>query len=106
VQSDIIEREVSRSPYPVIVCGDLNDVPNSYAYQTVRGDMQDAFLEEGAGLGKSFISGRSKFLTWLPTLRIDYIFMSPVFEVTQFRMVTRKLSDHRGLITDLKLPKN
>jgi endonuclease/exonuclease/phosphatase family metal-dependent hydrolase len=106
VQSDIIEREVSRSPYPVIVCGDLNDVPNSYAYQTVRGDMQDAFLEEGAGLGKSFISGRSKFLTWLPTLRIDYIFMSPVFEVTQFRMVTRKLSDHRGLITDLKLPEN
>lgn len=106
VQSDIIEREVRRSPYPAIVCGDLNDVPNSYAYRTVRGDMQDAFLEKGAGLGKSFISGRSKFLTWLPTLRIDYIFTSPVFEVSQFRMVTRDLSDHRGLITDLKLPEN
>lgn len=106
VQSDIIKREVSRSPYPAIVCGDMNDVPNSYAYQTVRGDMQDAFLEKGAGLGKSFISGRSKFLTWLPTLRIDYIFTDPKLEVNQFRMVTRNLSDHRGLITDLKLPEN
>ena len=106
VQSDMIKREVTRSPLPTVVCGDLNDVPNSYAYQTVRGDMKDAFLEKGAGLGKSFISGRSKFLTWLPTLRIDYIFTSSVFEVTQFRMVTRKLSDHRGLITDLKLPEN
>ncbi|MGB4771311.1 MAG: endonuclease/exonuclease/phosphatase family protein [Chitinophagaceae bacterium] len=103
VQSDIIEREVSRSPYPVIVCGDLNDVPNSYAYETVRGDMRDAFLEEGTGLGKSFISGRSKFLTWLPTLRIDYIFTSPRLQVEQFKMVTRDLSDHRGLITDLKM---
>ena len=106
VQSDMIKREVTRSPLPTVVCGDLNDVPNSYAYQTVRGNMKDAFLEKGAGLGKSFISGRSKFLTWLPTLRIDYIFTSSVFEVTQFRMVTRKLSDHRGLITDLKLPEN
>jgi endonuclease/exonuclease/phosphatase family metal-dependent hydrolase len=106
VQSDMIKREVTRSPFPTVVCGDLNDVPNSYAYQTVRGNMKDAFLEKGAGLGKSFISGRSKFLTWLPTLRIDYIFTSSVFEVTQFRMVTRKLSDHRGLITDLKLPEN
>jgi endonuclease/exonuclease/phosphatase family metal-dependent hydrolase len=103
VQSDMIKREVNRSPFPTVVCGDLNDVPNSYAYQTVRGDMQDAFLEEGTGLGKSFISGRSKFLTWLPTLRIDYIFTSPRLQVEQFKMVTRDLSDHRGLITDLKM---
>lgn len=106
VQSDIIRQEVNRSPHPVIVCGDLNDVPNSYAYQTVRGDMQDAFLEKGGGLGKSFISGRSKFLTWLPTLRIDYIFTHPSLQVQQFKMVTRKLSDHRGLITDLKMSEN
>jgi endonuclease/exonuclease/phosphatase family metal-dependent hydrolase len=103
VQSDMIKREVTRSPFPTVVCGDLNDVPNSYAYQTVRGDMQDTFLEEGTGLGKSFISGRSKFLTWLPTLRIDYIFTSPRLQVEQFKMVTRDLSDHRGLITDLKM---
>ena len=106
VQADVIRKEINRSPYKVVVCGDLNDVPNSYAYVTVRKNLDDAFLEKGSGLGKTFISGRSKFLTWLPTLRIDYIFTDPSLQVDQFRMVTRKLSDHRGLITDLKLPEN
>lgn len=106
VQADVIRKEINRSPYKVVVCGDMNDVPNSYAYVTVRKNLDDAFLEKGSGLGKTFISGRSKFLTWLPTLRIDYIFTDPSLQVDQFRMVTRKLSDHRGLITDLKLPEN
>lgn len=105
-QADLIRNEIGRSPYPVVACGDMNDVPNSYAYETVRKDLKDAFLEKGTGLGKSFISGRSRFLTWLPTLRIDYIFTDPAIRVSQFRMVTRKLSDHRGLITDLELPEN
>jgi endonuclease/exonuclease/phosphatase family metal-dependent hydrolase len=105
-QADLIRKEIDRSPYPVIACGDMNDVPNSYSYFTVRKDMDDAFLERGTGLGKSFISGRSKFLTWLPTLRIDYIFTDPALKISQFRMVTRKLSDHRGIITDIELPKN
>jgi endonuclease/exonuclease/phosphatase family metal-dependent hydrolase len=106
LQADLIGKEIERSPYPVIACGDMNDVPNSYSYLTIREDMKDAFLEKGTGLGKSFISGRSKFLTWLPTLRIDYIFLDQDLKVSQFRMVTRKLSDHRGLITDIELPKN
>jgi len=105
-QADLIRKEIDRSPYKVVACGDMNDVPNSYAYGTVRKDLKDAFLEKGSGLGKSFISGRSRFLTWLPTLRIDYIFTDPAIRVSQFRMVTRKLSDHRGLITDLELPEN
>jgi endonuclease/exonuclease/phosphatase family metal-dependent hydrolase len=105
MQADLIRNEIANASYPVIACGDMNDVPNSYSYVTVKQGMSDAFLEKGAGLGKSFISGRSKFLTWLPTLRIDYIFSDPSFKITQFRMVTRDLSDHRGLITDIELPK-
>jgi endonuclease/exonuclease/phosphatase family metal-dependent hydrolase len=104
IQADIIKKEISKSPYPVILCGDLNDVPSSYAYVTTRGTMKDAFLEKGVGLGKTFISGRSQFLTWLPTLRIDYLFLDPGMEVVQFRHVTRQLSDHRGLISDIELP--
>lgn len=105
VQADIIDEKMSASGYPVILCGDLNDVPSSYSYVTIRGNRKDAFLEKGSGLGKTFTSGRSSFLTWLPTLRIDYIFVDPGIEVVQFRPVTRQLSDHRGLITDVILPK-
>ncbi len=91
-----------RSPYPHIVCVDMNDVPNSYAYFTVRGTMHDAFLDKGAGLGKSFHSGNSRLLDWLPTLRIDYIMASPEFRTSGYAQVNRKLSDHRALIADLE----
>ncbi|HLO83161.1 MAG TPA: endonuclease/exonuclease/phosphatase family protein [Chitinophagaceae bacterium] len=105
MQADIIHQKLSTSPYPVVLCGDLNDVPSSYSYVTIRGQRKDAFLEKGSGLGKTFMSGRSKFLSWLPTLRIDYIFTDPNMEVIQFKPVTKQLSDHRGLITDIELPK-
>jgi endonuclease/exonuclease/phosphatase family metal-dependent hydrolase len=104
-QADIINEKMSSSPYPVILCGDLNDVPSSYSYVTIRGNRKDAFLEKGSGLGKTFVSGRSRFLGWLPTLRIDYILVDPDIEVVQFEQVRKQLSDHRGLITDLELPK-
>jgi endonuclease/exonuclease/phosphatase family metal-dependent hydrolase len=105
MQADVIHEKISSSPYPVVLCGDLNDVPSSYSYVTIRGEFKDAFLEKGSGLGKTFMSGRSRFLSWLPTLRIDYIFVDPDLEVKQFRQVTKQLSDHRGLITDIELPK-
>jgi endonuclease/exonuclease/phosphatase family metal-dependent hydrolase len=90
--------------YPHIVCGDLNDVPNSFAYFTVRGDMHDTFLDKGTGLGKSFHSGSSHVLDWLPTLRIDYILASHDLKTLQYTQMNRKLSDHRALVADLQLP--
>lgn len=104
-QAEILSKEIARSPYPIVVCGDLNDVPSSYAYNTVRGRLHDAFLDQGIGLGKTFMSGRSRFLTWLPTLRIDYIFTDVTFDVKQFSMTNGHLSDHRGVISDFQLPK-
>lgn len=104
-QADLISGEVGESPFPVILCGDLNDVPASYSYRIVKGALDDAFLEKGAGLGKTFVSGRSRLLTWLPTLRIDYIFTDRRLPVHQFTRTTGGLSDHRGLIADIELPK-
>ena len=36
VQARLIHDIIKESPYHVIVCGDLNDSPISYAYQKVR----------------------------------------------------------------------
>ena len=84
------------SPYPVIVTADLSDVPNSYTYFTVRGTLQDAFLQKGYGIGRTF-RGLS------PTLRIDYIFADPRFSVQQFKRVKKDYSDHYMLVADLQL---
>jgi endonuclease/exonuclease/phosphatase family metal-dependent hydrolase len=96
VQAKVIKDQLRQSTYPVIFCGDFNDVPNSYTYFTVRGNMQDAFLEKGSGIGRSFTSIS-------PTLRIDYILTSKDFSVLQFDRNKRKYSDHYMLVADLKL---
>lgn len=94
LQADRVALEIEKSPYPVIVCGDFNDVPNSYAYGRIRGDLQDVFVKKGVGLGRTF-SGIA------PTLRIDNIFTSKAFTVNQFLLVDKKLSDHFPLIADI-----
>ena len=103
LQADFVKEKISQSPFPVLLCGDMNDVPNSYAYRTLRDNRNDAFLEKGFGIGKTYTSATSRFLGKLPTLRIDYIFADPVIETTQFTQVNKKLSDHQALIADFKL---
>lgn len=96
VQADAVKREIDKSPYPVIVCGDFNDVPNSYAYCKIGDGLQNAFVEKGYGFGRSF-SGIS------PTLRIDNIFLDKRFSVDQFTRIPKLLSDHFPVITDVNL---
>lgn len=94
VQAAFIEDEITHSPHPVIVCGDFNDVPDSYAYATIRAGLQDAFVEKGAGISRTF-SGIS------PTLRIDNIFADKKFIITQFTRVKKLLSDHFPIVADM-----
>lgn len=94
IQSDRIKAEMNQSPYPIIVCGDFNDVPNSYAYKTIGKGLRNAFAEKGAGIGRTY-SHMS------PTLRIDNIFADNRFIVEQYVRVNRKISDHYPVIADL-----
>ena len=98
IQADRIRTEMEKSPYPVIITGDFNDVANSYAYHTIGKDMKNVFVEKGSGLGRTF-TGIS------PVLRIDNIFVDNKFEVQQFLRIPKKLSDHFPIITDLQLNK-
>ena len=96
IQAGVVKTLVADSPYPVLFAGDLNDVPNSYTYFTVRNNMQDAFLKKGFGIGRTF-SGLA------PTLRIDYIFADKDFKIIQFNRLVKDMSDHYMLVADVKL---
>ncbi len=86
-QVEILARHIRSSPHPVIVCGDFNDTPVSYAYHKLSRNLKDAFVESGSGTGKTFRGN-------LPYARIDFVLYSPPFKA--FRYHTRKieLSDH------------
>ncbi|ULQ55349.1 endonuclease/exonuclease/phosphatase family protein [Flavihumibacter rivuli] len=96
-QADMIREHLDQSPYPEIICGDFNDVPNSYVYHKVRGDRKDAFTAQGFGIGRTF-----SFIS--PTLRIDYILTDKDFRVNQCLNPHPRLSDHFPVIADLELP--
>jgi len=96
LQSNRIKNYINQSPYPVIVCGDFNDVPNSYAYHTIGDGLINAFTAKGTGIGRTFYAIS-------PTLRIDNIFVSKNFNVEQYMRLKRKLSDHYPITADLFL---
>ncbi len=95
-QANIVADFIRTSPHPVIVCGDFNDTPASYTYFTIKGNLQDAFLKRGSGIGRTF-NGLS------PTLRIDYIFADRAFTINGFKTVHSDLSDHRPVIANVTL---
>jgi len=104
LQADHFRDEVDASPHPVVIAGDFNDVPASYAYSVIKGNRTDAFLEKGAGLGATFNSSSSAVLQMLPTLRIDYILHSPEMYTMQFTRGGKWLSDHSFIVADISLP--
>lgn len=95
-QADLVNQKIKESPYPVIVCGDFNDVPNSYTYFRIRGELQDAFLEKGSKLGRTF-----RYLS--PTLRIDYIMADKKLAVEQFNRFIVPYSDHYPIVADFRV---
>ena len=88
-QADAVAREIARSPHRYIVaCGDFNDSPISYAHRVISGQMEDAFVESGCGLGISY--HRNKFY-----FRIDHILNSPDLKAYDSKVDRRiKASDH------------
>ncbi len=98
-QADFMHKKIKESPYPVIVGGDLNDIPNSYTYFTIKGDLQDAFLKKGSGFGRTF-----RYIT--PAMRIDYILADKKWGVTQFSKMDLPYSDHFPIIADFSIPIN
>ena len=97
-QADIVKSELDKCPYPSIIAGDFNDVPNSYTYFHIKGQRQDAFLKTAFGIGRSYNS-------LAPTLRIDYILPDEHFNIHQFDMIDEGLSDHSMLVSDISLKK-
>lgn len=94
--SDIREA-IDQSPYPVLVAGDFNAVPNSYEYYTIGKNLTDAFVAVGRGSSTSFHD--YKF-----PIRIDYIFTSKEIKPISYRVDRSvKLSDHFPVIAEFKI---
>ena len=98
-QVNVLLEHLQQSPYPVIFCGDVNDVPYSYTYQQLNKYYTNAFVKKGFGIGATYNG-------ILPFVRIDNQFCSPELEVLDFTLHdTITYSDHFPLTAWYKISK-
>lgn len=95
IQVRNIREHIKNCRYDVFVCGDFNDTPVSYAYRTIKSNLNDAFLLAGAGLGKTYAG-------LYPSFRIDYIFSPKHWDANNFRILRKRFSDHYPIICDFR----
>ncbi len=95
-QAEMLNAHIHQSPYPVIVCGDFNDTPCSYATRLISKNLIDAFVASGRGFGQTY-NGK------MPSFRIDYILYDKIFESRGYKTITSiKASDHYPIYTYIK----
>lgn len=95
LQAEMVEKHKSECPYPMIICGDLNNSAFSYVYRSVKGKMNDAFEEAGGGFGKSYN------YKYYPA-RIDYVFTDKSIIVKEYTTFPDFInSDHFPVMTRL-----
>lgn len=97
-QTDSIAEHMENCVYPMMVLGDFNDVPLSYAYNTIGKGLLDAFRERGSGFERTY---KGPF----PNFRIDYILFSKRFICTDYSSYSDIPGDHKLVRASFNTPR-
>lgn len=95
-QAVVINDHIKSSPHRTILCGDFNNGQYSNVYKTIKGNLQDTFLEAGSGYGRTYLFHGLPF-------RIDFIFADEAFEVKGHTNYDVPYSDHYPVMASFKL---
>jgi endonuclease/exonuclease/phosphatase family metal-dependent hydrolase len=95
-EAEMVVAHMKTCKYKIILCGDFNDTPSSFAYHILSENLKDAFKEAGNGIGKTYHGN-------LPLLRIDYILHSKDFECHGYERIAESLTDHYPICCYLHL---
>ena len=97
-QAEMVAAHMKECKYKMILCGDFNDTPSSFAYHALSKNLSDAFRRSGSGIGKTYHGS-------LPFLRIDYILHSPELESYNYKRYPESLTDHYPISCYLHIEK-
>lgn len=97
LQARLLRELIDGTDKPVILCGDFNDTPGSFAYRTILGDdMRDAYAECALGPTITYHCNRFYF-------RIDHILYRGDFDAVKIERGSLNASDHYPLIATFAL---
>lgn len=86
-QARIIKTHINKSPYPVILAGDFNDIPSSFVFRHMQKGLFDSFYKSGNGMAYTY-AGK------LPFLRIDHVLYDHSFICQDIQIKRVNYSDH------------
>jgi endonuclease/exonuclease/phosphatase family metal-dependent hydrolase len=95
-QMKVLKEKIAESPYPVILCGDINDTPFSYATYQLSRELSDTYKTAGKGFVKTFVTSP------LP-LRIDYIYHHEEWNSFNYKVIEEAYSDHYPVLVDIEV---
>ena len=93
-QAKQIAELVNSTNTPVLLCGDFNDIPNSYTYNTLKGYLKDGFKSAGKGFAHTY-KGLYNIM------RIDYIFYGDAFSPIRYETIPFDMSDHNPVLMEV-----
>lgn len=94
-QVSLIKKHMDACPYPYIIAGDFDDTPVSFAVNELSDGLKNAFIEKGSGFGFTYDE--------MFPLQLDYIFTTSQFDVLNYQVIDKNISDHKPIVSDLKL---
>lgn len=95
-QARRIRELLNSTRHQVILCGDFNDTPGSFAYRTIAGsDLRDAYAECALGPTITYHCNRFYF-------RIDHILYRGNFDAVNIERGSLNSSDHYPLLATFK----
>lgn len=95
-QVDIMKAHMKTCETPFLIAGDFNDTPASYAVTQLTKSLNNSFVEQGIGLGRTY---NGKF----PNFQIDYISATKTIKIINHRIIQARLSDHFPVRSDMRI---
>jgi endonuclease/exonuclease/phosphatase family metal-dependent hydrolase len=81
---------------PMILAGDMNDIPSSWLYSQITDLLIDSYCEEGSGFGSTYNGS-------FPRFRIDMIFHSQDITTLSYHRIHTDISDHYPVLVSLEI---
>lgn len=97
-QAGILSDAITSSPHKVILAGDFNDTPGSYAYHKIGSSLRDAARAKGRGFQRTYNE------SYYP-LRIDHIMADRSLSICSYKRFDIRMSDHYPIMAVVGLGK-
>lgn len=86
---------VSECSLPLLLAGDMNDIPSSWLYSQISKYLDDTYCDKGLGFCTTYNGS-------FPRFRIDMVFHSKEFTTLSYRRIKADISDHYPVLVSLE----